>query len=399
MSMKRNLAAAALAVLGLAMGPAAGLAQDKITIGAVLIDAGPMAAYYERSNNALKLAVDQINAGGGIDGRPLELKIATHAGTPEAAVSAAVRLRQQDGARIITGMTGSALAIALAARAKVADYVLFDPFSQTDILNGKNCHRNYFRVSTPDALINNGMEAVVAASPAARFDIIASDHPAGHDSAASFAALLERHGKSSNPPIFVPAGTPDMGSFIIPMKSSDADGAMVAIFGTDAVNFAMQQQGFGLFGKYKQVIGNGFATPATLPSQGASVEGVIQLLGWTPEIDTPENKAFVQAYRDAFGSDPDYVAADQYNAIQLIAAGLRAAGTDEAGPLVSALEGKVVVTTFGPTEVRAQDHQLVRPLTVNEVVKNDDGSMGYRLERVLAADEAMPAPSPDCTLK
>ncbi|WP_181180889.1 ABC transporter substrate-binding protein [Paracoccus sp. FO-3] len=399
MSMKRNLVAAALTVLALAMGPTVSLAQEKFTIGAVLIDSGPMAAYYERSNNALKLAVDQINADGGINGRPLELKIATHAGTPEAAVSAAVRLRQHDGARIITGMTGSALAIALAARAKVADYVLFDPFSQTDILNGKNCHRNYFRVSTPDALINNGLEAVVATSPASRFDIIASDHPAGHDSAANFAVLLERHGKTSNPPIFVPAGTADMGSFIIPMKSSDADGALVAIFGTDAINFAVQQKGFGLFDKYKQVIGNGFATPATLASQGEGVKGVIQLLGWTPEIDTPENKAFVQAYRDAFGGDPDYVAADQYNAIQLIAAGLRAAGTDEAGPLVAALEGKSVATTFGPTEVRAQDHQLVRPLTVNEVIRNDDGSMGYRLERSLTAEEAMPAPSPDCALK
>ncbi len=399
MPIKRQLVAAAFAAMGLALAPAASHAKEKITIGAVLIDAGPMAAYYERSNNALKLAVDQINSTGGIDGQPLELKIATHAGTPEAAVSAALRLRQHDGARIITGMTGSALAIALAARARAADFVLFDPFSQTDVLNGKNCHRNYFRVSTPDALINNGMEAVVAASPASHFDIIASDHPAGHDSAASFAALLERHGKTSNPPIFVPAGTPDMGSFIIPMKSSNADGALVAIFGTDAINFAVQQQGFGLFGKYRQVVGNGFATPATLPSQGQGVAGVIQLLGWTPDIDTPENKAFVQAYRYAFGSDPDYVAADQYNAIQLIAAGLRAAGTDEAGPLVSALEGQLVATTFGPTEVRAQDHQLVRPLTVNEVVRNGDGSMGYRLERVLAAGDAMPAPSPECTLK
>ena len=378
--------------------PAAGRAEEGIVVGAVLIDAGPMAAYYERSNNALKLAVEQINAAGGIDGRPLELKIATHPGTPEGAVSAALRLRQKDGARIITGMTGSALALALSARAKAADFVVFDPFSQTDALNGRNCQRNYFRVSTPDRLINNSMAKVIADSPATRFDIVASDHPAGHDSASSFARLLEENGRSSNPPVFVPAASADMGGYIIPMKASDADGVLVSIFGTDAINFALQQRGFGLFDKYKQVLGNGFATPATLGAQGEAVTGVIQLLGWTPEIDTPENRAFVDAYRAAYGQDPDFVAADQYNAVQLIAAALRQGGSDEPAAIVTALEGRTVSTVFGPAEVRAEDHQLVRPITVNEVVRTGDGQIGYRLLAMIGA-EAMPAPNPECVLK
>ncbi len=128
-------------------------AEDTIKIGAILIDTGPFANLYERQVRALNLAVDTMNAKGGALGRKFEAVVITHAGTPEAAVQAATRAAQRDGAKFLTGMFTSSIALAMSARMPALGALMIDPFSQSDALTGKNCSAGYFRVSTNDSMI------------------------------------------------------------------------------------------------------------------------------------------------------------------------------------------------------------------------------------------------------
>ena len=91
-----------------------------------------------------------------------------------------------------------------------------------------------------------------------KWDIIAVDYAAGRDFADKFKGLVTSQGGTIGKTLFAPFGTPDFGAKISELGAEPADGLFVTIFGSDAIDLAKQQQQFGLFKKYKMVLGNSF---------------------------------------------------------------------------------------------------------------------------------------------
>ena len=114
---------------------------------------------------------------------------------------------------------------------------------------------------------------------------------------------------------------------------------MSTIHGSDAINLAKQQAQFGLFSKYKMVLGNTFAIQQTLPAQGDAVLGVYQPLSFVSGEPGAEAEAFVAAYQLKYGGQPPYTAADQYAAIQLMAAAIKKANSTDINAVRAALSG------------------------------------------------------------
>jgi len=400
--MKRNIASRLIgALLGASAlcGGCAAYAADTIKIGVLLIDSGPLAGLKETQQKAVNLAIEQINAAGGAAGKMLEADFISYPGTPDTAVDGATRAVQKDGALFITGMDTSAVSPALSAKLAALNALMVEVYAQADALTGKNCSANYFRANVNDSMLMNAAGQFLKEKNLKKWDILAVDYSSGRDAAEKFKTLVKSQGGSVGKVLFAPFGTADFGAKISELGADPADGLYVVIFGSDAINLAKQQAQFGLFSKYKLVLGNSFIIPQVLPAMGDTAVGVYQTLGFVPGEPGAGPEAFVKAYKEKYnGQSPAYTSADQYAAIQLMAAAINKANSTDVAAVRSALAGLKADTVLGPVEVRAADHQTARPILMNQIVKNADGTAGYRIEQVYPGDTLLPPVDHACKM-
>jgi branched-chain amino acid transport system substrate-binding protein len=394
----------ALLVAGSALAVATTLAtgaraEDTIKIGALLIDSGPLAGLKESQTKAINLAIEQINAAGGAAGKKLEADFITYPGTPDSAVDGATRAVQKDGALFLTGMDTSAVSPALSAKLPALNALMVEVFAQADGMTGKGCSANYFRANVNDSMLMGAAREFLKDKGIGKWDIIAVDYSSGHDAAEKFKALVKSQGGSIGKMLFAPFGTADFGAKISELGADPADGLYVTIFGSDAINLAKQQAQFGLFKKYKMVLGNSFVIPQTLPAQGDTVLGVYQTLGFVPGFPGAQAEAFVRAYQEKYNGElPAYTAADQYTAIQLMAAAINKANSTDVNAVRAALAGLKTDTVLGSVEVRAADHQTIRPIAINQIVAGADGKAAYEIRKIEAGPDITPPVDPACKM-
>ena len=264
-------------------GRRAAYAADTIKIGALLIDSGPLAGLKDSQTKAINLAIEEINAAGGAAGKKLEADFITYPGTPDTAVDGATRAVQKDGALFITGMDTSAVSPALSAKLSSLNALMVEVFAQADGLTGKDCAPNYFRANVNNSMLMNAAGQFLKENAASRNG---TSSPSTIRRVATppqkFQALVKAQGGSIGKVLFTPSGTADFGAKISELGADPADGLYVTIFGSDAINLAKQQAQFGLFAKYKMVLGNSFVIPQVLPAMGDTMLGVYQTLGFVP---------------------------------------------------------------------------------------------------------------------
>jgi branched-chain amino acid transport system substrate-binding protein len=267
---------------------------------------------------------------------------------------------------------------------------MVEVYAQSDTMTGKGCNPNYFRANVNDSMLMNAVGAFLKDKGIKSWDIIAVDYSSGRDAAAKFQTLVKAQGATVGKVLFAPFGTADFGAKISDLGASPSEGLYVTIFGSDATNLAKQQAQFGLFGKYKMVIGNSFVIPQVLPAMGDSALGVYQTLGFVPGESGAQTEAFVKAYKDKYNGElPAYTSADQYAAIQLMAAAINKANSTDVSAVRTALSGLKADTVYGAAEVRAADHQTARPILMNRIVKGADGKPTYAIEKVFPGAEVM----------
>jgi branched-chain amino acid transport system substrate-binding protein len=393
------LFSAAVAVAIATTAPTAASAEDTIKIGVLLIDSGPLAGLKETQTKAVNLAIERINAAGGAAGKKLEAVFITYPGTPDTAVDGATRAVQKDGAMFITGMDTSSVSPALQAKLPALKALMVEVMANADGLTGKGCTPDYFRVNANDSMIMGAYREFLKGEGIKKWDIIAVDYAAGRDSADKFKALIASQGGSIGKILFAPSGTPDFGTKISELGAEPADGLFVTIFGSDAINLAKQQQQFGLFKKYKMVLGNSFVIPQTLPAQGDSVLGVYQSIGFLPTFPGAQPEAFVKAYKEKYNGElPPYTSADQYAAIQLIAAAVKKANSTDINAVRTALSGLKADTALGEVEMRAGDHQAIRRMAISQIVTGPDGKAAYQIKKIEPGPDIIPPVEPACKM-
>jgi branched-chain amino acid transport system substrate-binding protein len=375
------------------------LAEDTVKIGVLLIDSGPLAGLKDTQVKAVNLAIEKINAAGGAAGKKLEATFISYPGTPDTAVDGATRAVQKDGAMFITGMDTSAVTPALQAKLPALKVLMLEVMANADGLTGKNCSPNYFRVNANDSMIMGTFREFLKDQGVKKWDILAVDYAVGRDSADKFKALVTSQGGTIGKTLFTPNGTSDFGTKISELGADPADGLFVTIFGSDAINLAKQQQQFGLFKKYKMVLGNSFVIPQTLPAQGETVLGVFQNIGFVAGFPGAQAEAFVKAYKEKYNGElPPYTSADQYAAIQLIAAGLQKANSTDINAVRAALSGLKTETVLGDVEIRAGDHQTARRMAISQIVMGPEGKPVYQIKKIEPGEDIIPPVDPACKM-
>lgn len=390
-NLRRGLAASLLALAA----PFVSAQPAPIKIGLLVIDSGPFATYANLMETGAKTAVDILNAEGGVLGRKFEVVVQAHSGTPQAAIAATQRLSQQEGVTMITGQTISSHSLALVPRLEQMNVMMIDAYAASVELMQKVCSPNYFRVNINDAAATKTMEEFAKASGAKTWNLISMDYASGRSFDATFTELVKSIGGSVKQSIFTPTGTTDFGGQISQLSNA-ADALVVTLFMSDGQNFAKQQKQFGLFDKYKLVLGNAFATDFQLEAHGDNVLGVVNSLGWTPDLPGARNAQYVKEFTARAKRRPFYTDADLMVVMEVFRAGIQKAGSTDIPAIRKALEGMNIPTIFGPNEMRAADHHLIRQYGMAQVVKGPDGKNRFEMRVVKQGSEIYPPPNPGC---
>lgn len=373
--------------------------RGPIKIGVLIIDSGPFATYASLVEDSARSSVEILNAEGGALGRKFEVVVQSHSGTPASALAATTRLVQQGGASFITGQTPTSHSLAIAPKLDGLNALMIDVYSQGDDLLTKACQPNYFRVTTPDSVNTAMMRAYVKKSGAKTWNLISPDYAVGHTFSKKFIEMVQELGGTVQQNLFAPQGTTDFGSYISQLGDKPADALMVTLYMSDGNSFAKQQKQFGLFDKYKTVLGNGFATEFQLSAQGDSVLGVLNGLAYHNSMPGARNAEYVKAFEARNKRKPIYTDSDMMVALEMLRAAIVKAKSSDVAAVRGALAGLKAPTVYGEVEMRAADHHLIRQNGMAQVVKGADGKTTFAMRSVEPGAALFPPPSPECKVQ
>lgn len=375
MGMKRFLGAAVLALSVVAPGAAG--AADPIRIGDINSYKG-LPAFTIPYKQAVDLAVEQINAKGGVLGRPLEVVSRDDQGKPGEAVRYAEELFGRENVVMVTGSFYSHVGLALAAYAaqKQRVYLAAEPLA--DSLIWQEGNRYTFRLR-PSTWAQASMLAEEAAKTGAkRWATIAPNYAYGKDAVAAFKEALKQRVPDVE---FVGEQWPALGKIdaaaeVQALEATKPDGIYNVTFGGDLARFVREGNLRELF-KDRTVLGLLTGEPEYLDPLGEETpEGwIVTGYPWD-QIESPEHKAFVEAYQAKYSDYPRLGSLVGYNTILSIAAAIEKAGSTETEAIIEAFKGLELDTPSGPISYRALDHQSTMGAWVGKTaVKDGKGVM------------------------
>jgi branched-chain amino acid transport system substrate-binding protein len=356
-------------------GPAA--AQDSIKIGE-LNSYKTVPAFLEPYRKGWELAVEEVNKGGGIGGRKLEVISRDDNGTPGDAVRAAEELVSREQVALLTGTFLSHVGLAVSDFAKQRQilFVAAEPLTDKIVWEDGNKYTYRLRAST---YMQTSMLVDDAAKLAKkRWALVYPNYEYGQSAVASFKALMAERQKDVE---FVaeqaaPLGKIDAGAVAQAVADAKPDAIFNVTFGTDLQKFVREGETRGLF-KDRPVFSLLGGEPEYLDplKDEAPVGWYVTGYPWQT-IDTPEHKAFLDAYQARFNDYPRLGSVVGYATIQTIAAALRKAGGPDTQKLLAAMDGLEVGTPFGKIMYRPLDHQSTMGAYVGRTaVKDGKGVM------------------------
>ena len=370
----RQAIVAALVLAGAIGGSAA---ADEIKIGEIN-SYSALPSFTEPYRKGWQLAVEEINAHGGIDGKTLVVVSKDDAGKPGDAVTAANELVARDGVVLLAGGFFSNIGLAISDFAKQKHILYFAGEPLTDALVWSHGNAETFRLR-PSNYVQAAMLAEEAAKlPAKRWATIAPNYEYGQSAVAVFKALLS----AKRPDIqwvgeqWPTQGKIDAGPVVQAIAATNPEAILNVEFGPDLVKLVREGTTRGLF-KDRSVVSFLTGEPEYLePLKDEAPSGwIVTGYPWYG-IHTPEHDAFLKAYQTKYNDHPRLGSVVGYTLIEAIADLLRKAKATDTDTLIKTAEGLSFATPFGPASLRAIDHQSTLGAFVGTTaVQNGGGIM------------------------
>jgi branched-chain amino acid transport system substrate-binding protein len=353
----------------LGMCPGA-LAQEPIRIGVVTPLSGTYAGIGQPIRAGTELAAKEINASGGILGRKLELLFEDEEASPSVAVQKAEKLIQVSKVDFLTGTVNSGSTLAVGQLGERNNKLVSTTVSYADSITGEKCSPNVFRVNARAEQQSIALASWLAKSkPKARVFYIGPDYEMGRSTVAAFRVFAEKQGLQSVGEFFAPLDAKDYTQYFGKIRAARPDVIYTSVAGNDTVRLFSQMMDFGLLQKVMLVGSAGVITSQNLGAVGQAGEGFLTGTGYSPLLDTPENKKFVAAYKAANKGDPDTFAADSYGLIYAYKAAVEKAKSTETDKVRTALRGLTWSTPQGSKTIRAGDHQAMQDMYLVTIKK------------------------------
>lgn len=372
---------------------AAAQAKDPVKIALVTSKSGGFSTMGADVANGIRFAVEEANAKGGVDGRKIMLAEGDDESTPDAGRRVAEKLARE-GHNLIIGPITSSISLAISQNLARWDAAFIGTMSKADKLTQDACNPRFIRTNHSDAMDLAMINEWVKGIPGNNFAIMAADYVWGQDSAKSFEAAVTAQGKKVALKLFVPLGTKDYAPYIQQLKAANVDAVWVADV-SGAIAFTKQAADFGLIPK-TPLIGHALLSNFVVNATGNALTNTPGNVGYTPDIDTPQSKAFAAAFKAKHNRLPSDTEGQAYNGAMVLFQGVALAKSVKPEDVTKALRGAQVDTLYGKATVRAVDNQMVIPNYVARV-KTADGVLRPVIEQTYPVS-IVPAASPLCKM-
>jgi branched-chain amino acid transport system substrate-binding protein len=363
-------------------------AQGTIKVGVVTPLSGTYAPIGKQVRWGAELAVKQINAAGGVNGRKFELLFEDEEANPPVAVRKAEKLLQQDKVDLLTGTVNSGSTLAVGQLAERNDRILVTTVSYATSITGAQCSPNVFRVNANAYQQASALTSwLTKIAPGKKYYFVGPDYEMGHSTITAFQTDIKQRGGVDVGSTFPPLGAKDFSTYLGPIRAAQPDVIVTATAGNDTVRLLTQLKDYGMLSSKLTLAGAaGAVTQENIGAMNGAAEGFLSAAGYSADIDTPANKSFVAAFQAEYKTDPDLFGADTYGVFYLFKKAIEKAGGTDTAKLRAAMEDMSWDTPQGVKTVRKGDHQAVVDMVVVQVVKNAFKTVG----RVAGADAVGP---------
>jgi branched-chain amino acid transport system substrate-binding protein len=316
-------------------------------------------AFLEPYKKGIELAVEEINAAGGINGRKIEMVFRDDGANPGDAVRVAEEMLSREKVDLLAGGFLSNIGLALTdfAKQKKSFFLATEPL--TDKIVWQNGNRYTFRLRTSTYMQTAMLVPEAVKMRKKRWAIVYPNYEYGQSAVATFKEQM----KKAQPDIeFVgeqasPLGRIDAGAVVQALADAKPDAIFNVLFGADLAKFVREGNTRGLF-KGRDVVSLLTGEPEYIdPLKDETPEGwLVTGYPWYG-IDTPEHKSFFIAYHGKYKDYPRLGSVVGYSTIKALEAGLRKANSTDTEKLIAAFKGLQFTTPFGKASFRAVDHQ------------------------------------------
>ncbi|MBM3498307.1 MAG: ABC transporter substrate-binding protein [Armatimonadetes bacterium] len=320
-----------------AKGEPAPAAGGKIVLGSYMCNTGPFATFGQSSTKAMEMAVEELNAKGGVLGKPIELIVEDDQCKPEEAANAAQKLIQQDNVLCVLGEVASSNSLAAAPICQDAQTPMVTPSSTNPAVTqtGDYIFRICFTDDFQGVVMSKYAVEELKAKTAVVFSDVASDYSKGLSkvfretfTAAGGEILGEESYNQSDR---------DFRAQLTKFKGLSPDVVYVPGYYGEVALILSQARQLGL--KAVFLGGDGFDSPKLVEIAGKAAEGALFSNHYSKDDPNPVVQQFVASFQAKYNEAPDALAACAYDAVRIVAQAIETAGVEDRTALRDALAG------------------------------------------------------------
>jgi urea transport system substrate-binding protein len=358
---------------GSASSPAAGscldTSGDSVKIGFLNSLSGTMAISESTVFDSLTLAAEEINADGGVLGKKLEVVSEDGASEPAVFAEKAGKLIQQDCVAAVFGGWTSSSRKAMLPVFESNNSLLFYPVQYEGLESSKNI---FYTGATTNQQIVPALDYLAEQGTKTIF-LVGSDYVFPRTANQIIKAYAEAHGMEVVGEEYTPLGSTEFSTIINKVRDAKADAVFNTLNGDSNVAFFRQYNSVGLTAEAMPVVSVSIAEEE-VPGIGVdNIEGQLTAWDYYQSLDTPENKAFVDAFKERFGadrvtSDPMEAA---YTSLYLWKAMVEKAKSFQVADVQTAADGVSFEAPEGTVTVDGTNHHITKTPRIGKI--NSDG--------------------------
>jgi branched-chain amino acid transport system substrate-binding protein len=366
---KRWAVLALAVVLGLTVPPAAFAGDHVIKIGDVGSKVGVFEGYGRWQTMGVVLAVEELNAKGGVLGKKLEVISEDDDTKPGPAVRKAEKLILQDGVKLLIGSISSGATLAVMDVTKKHKTLHWNAVSCAEFMRTTKFHPYYFANQPDSRMQANGMAKYIVEKMGKKVYLLYTDYAMGQSDGRQFKISIERLGGEIVGVAGAPLDTKDFTPYFGAIKAANPDVLFLAFAGADSLRLMTQLHSFGMTKQYKLAGIDCFLLQQDLPAIAEPMEGFVQLNHYSPYNPDKHMQAYTERFKKRWGVEPN-IAAGAYDGVIFWAEAVKKVGSTDADKVARALEGMCLDNThIGRQCIRKEDHQVVMDMHLYRVEK------------------------------
>jgi branched-chain amino acid transport system substrate-binding protein len=341
--------------------------QDTIKLGHLTPRTGFLGQLGQYGLRGTTMAIDEVNAAGGLLGRRIDL-VAEDSVNPATAVNKAQKLFERDQVACLFGEINSASGLAIGEQALKAKKIFINTGCNSDALRGSGCNRYMFHVEGCNTMYTKTIGTWQKAHnliKGAKWYFLTADYAFGHDLYRVSSRFLQENGGINLGNDMVPTNSPDYSAYILKIRNAKPDFVYICLAGVDQTTFLKQYKEYGL--SYPLAGG----VMDTIPFWVAgidSISGHWQSL-WYHALTTPQSVAFTKKFTSQFGYPPDNQAWGDYVAAKILCQAIAETKSTDSVKLVEHFEKGASFDILKARKgmFRKRDHQLLQEMYVVKV--------------------------------